>query len=175
MLKFAVFAAVVGLCCGCSSGPKSPDVKESIEKSLRDAGLKDVSVSQDREKGVVTLGGHVNSQEDKTRAESAAKGQAEGQVVANEIAIQPPGSASIVKEVNADQDAAIDKNIDAVFRSAGLKGIKHSTKNGVVTLTGSTTSEATRTQAETAAKVIENVQQVVNEIELRSKKATSAN
>ena len=73
MLKFAVFAAVVGLCCGCSSGPKSPDVKESIEKSLRDAGLKDVSVSQDREKGVVTLGGHVNSQEDKTRAESAAQ------------------------------------------------------------------------------------------------------
>jgi hypothetical protein len=40
---------------GCSSTPKSPDVSDNIRKSLDESNLKDVSVSQDREKGVVTF------------------------------------------------------------------------------------------------------------------------
>ena len=44
-------------CSGTSA--KSPEVADSIRKSLDQAGLKAVSVSQDRDKGVVTLGGHV--------------------------------------------------------------------------------------------------------------------
>ena len=46
----------VGLLAGCSTTPtKSPDVSDSIRKSLDQAGFKDVSVSQDRDKGIVTL------------------------------------------------------------------------------------------------------------------------
>ena len=42
---------------GCSRfSTKSPDVSDSIRKALDQAGLKDVSVSQDRDKGIVTLG-----------------------------------------------------------------------------------------------------------------------
>jgi hyperosmotically inducible periplasmic protein len=173
MLRFVLLTIVLGLAWGCSSQPKSPDVKDAIEKSLKEAGLKDVSVSQDRDKGVVTLGGHVDSQEDKDRAESLAKAGAAGQVVANEVGIQPPASASIAKEVSADQDKAIEKNLDAAFTSAGLKGVKHKTKNGVVTLTGSVPAEATRSQAELAAKQVPNVQQVVNEIQTTLNRATS--
>ena len=48
----------VGILAGCSgTAAKSPDVSDSIRKSLDQAGLKDVSVSQDRDKGIVTLGG----------------------------------------------------------------------------------------------------------------------
>jgi BON domain len=172
MSKLAMFAVLIGL-AGCSSQTKSADVKDTIQGSLKAAGLKDVSVSQDREKGVVTLGGHVDSQEDKDRAESLAKAAAVGQVVANEIGLQPPGSAKIAKEVSADLDDAIDKNLDATFKSAGLKGVKHATKNGVVTLSGSVPADATRTQAEVAAKQIQNVQQVVNEIQTTLNRATS--
>ena len=46
---------VVAALFGCSSTPQSPDVADSVRKSLDQAGLKDVSVSQDRDKGVVTL------------------------------------------------------------------------------------------------------------------------
>ena len=46
---------VVGILAGCSQTPtQSPDVSDAIRKSLDQAGLKDVSVAQDREKGVVT-------------------------------------------------------------------------------------------------------------------------
>ena len=48
---------VVGALAGCSGIRKSPDVSDSIRKSLDQAGLQDVSVSQDRDKGVVALGG----------------------------------------------------------------------------------------------------------------------
>ena len=53
--------------------PKSPDVADSIRKSLDQAGLKDVKVSQDRVKGVVTLDGDVPSEMDKSQAETIAK------------------------------------------------------------------------------------------------------
>ena len=81
---------VVGTLAGCSMTPaKSPDVSDSIRKSLDQAELKDVSVSQDREKGIVTLGGHVASDADKVQAETVAKVQAGNQVVADQIAVLP--------------------------------------------------------------------------------------
>ena len=46
-----------GILAGCSGPVKSPDVSDSIRKSLDQAGLKDVTVTQDRYKGIVTLGG----------------------------------------------------------------------------------------------------------------------
>ena len=173
MSKLAVLALAMGL-GGCSSQPKAPDVKASIEKSLSDAGYKGVSISQNQEKGVVTLSGNVKSQEDKDRAEALAKAGAAGQIVANEIGVEPPASAKIAREVSADEDKAIQSNLDAVFASAALKGVKHKTKNGVVTLTGSVSSEETRSQAERAAAQVPNVQQVVNEIQGPVTKAASS-
>ena len=64
----------VGTVVGCSRfSAKSPDVSDNVRKSLDQAGLKDVSVSQDRDKGIVTLGGQVASEDQKTQAESLAK------------------------------------------------------------------------------------------------------
>ena len=48
--------AAVGILAACSQTMKSPDVSDNIRKSLDQAGLKKVSVKQDRDKGVVTLG-----------------------------------------------------------------------------------------------------------------------
>src|SRR5579872_3743623 len=107
---------VVGLISGCSgTSRKSPDVADSIRTSLDQAGLKDVSVSQDRDKGVVTLGGHVGADSDKSQAESIAKSIATGQVVANQIAVMPPGGESEAKAVTSDLDQAIEKNLDAAL------------------------------------------------------------
>ena len=82
---FAV--ATLSGCFGTSA--KSPEVSDSIRKSLDQAGFKDVSVSQDRDKGVVTLGGKVTSENDKFQAESLAKSLAGTQVVADQIAVIP--------------------------------------------------------------------------------------
>ena len=82
--------AATGALAGCSGTPaKSPDVSDSIRKSLDQAGLKDVSVSQDRDKGVVTLGGQVANEHDKMEAKTLAESQAGTQVVADQILMIP--------------------------------------------------------------------------------------
>jgi len=166
MFRLTLLTVVLTLAAGCSSQPQSADVKDATEKSLKEAGFKDITVSQDRSKGVVTIGGHVDSQEDKARAEAIAKASAGGQIVADEVGVQPAPTAKIAKEVSADEDAAINKNLDAAFTAAGLKGVNHKTKNGVVILTGKVPAATTRSQAELAATQIPNVQQVVNEIQI---------
>jgi hyperosmotically inducible protein len=172
---FAVLTLVAGgILAGCNSAEKSPDVSNSIRKSLDDAGLKDVSVSQDRDKGVVTLGGNVKSEGEKSQAESIAKSMAGSQVVADQIAVLPPGAESDAKTVNSDLDKAIDKNLDAALVQRKLqKGVRCSVKRGVVTLTGDVNSESKRAQVEKVASSVPNVQQVVNELQIKEQKASS--
>jgi hyperosmotically inducible protein len=147
-----------------------------IRKNLDQSSLNDVTVSQDRDKGVVTLGGHVASDADKSQAEAIAKSNAPGQVVADEIAVIPPGVESEAKAVNSDLDKGIDKNLDAALIKTRLKnGVKYDVKNGVVTLTGEVNSQTQRVRVESIAAKVPNVQQVVNELEVKNQKATSTN
>ena len=160
---------------GCSTTPKSPDVSDSLRKSLQQAGYKDVSVSQDRDKGIVTLNGHVPSDADKSQAESIAKSQAGGQVVANQIEVTPPAGASDAKTVDSDLDKAIDKNLDAALVQHKLdKGVSYSVKNGVVTLKGTVSSESRRAEVAKVASKVPNVSQVVNELQIKNQKASSS-
>ena len=170
----ALFGAV--LLTSCSSVPKSPPVADNIRKSLKDGGLTDVSVSEDRDKGVATLGGHVATTADQTRAVQAAQSLAAGEVVANEVAVLPPGDSGATKTMYADLDKGIDSNLDAALISGGYKtGIGHAVKNGVVTLTGTVDTEDQRNQLTALAKGVPNTQQVINEVQTRHVKATSTN
>jgi hypothetical protein len=110
----ALFA--VGTFTGCSATvAKFPDVPDNIRKSLDQAGFQDVSVSQDRDKGMVTLGGKVSSENDKAHTESLAKSYAGGQVVADQIAVLPAGAEKKAKAVNSDLDKDIEVNLDAAL------------------------------------------------------------
>jgi osmotically-inducible protein OsmY len=174
-LLVALFTlSIVGVLASCSGTTQSPDVSDSIRKSLDQAGLKDVSVSQDRDKGVVTLDGHVRSDVDKSQAESIAKSVAGGQVVSNQIGVVPPAAESEAKAVNSDLDKGIEKNLDAaLIRKRLNKGVKYEVKNGVVTLTGEVNSQARRAQVKNVASAVPNVHQVVNELQVKNQKATS--
>jgi hyperosmotically inducible periplasmic protein len=174
---FLLAVVAVGTMVGCSSSStKSADVSNSIRSSLDQAGFKDVTVSQDRDKGVVTLGGHVATDADKSQAESIAKSLAGTQVVANQIAVITAGSESAAKDMNSDLDKGIESNLDAALIQAKLHtNVKFSVKNHVVTLTGEVHSQANRTRAEQVAAGVPNVQQVVNELQVRDQKATSGN
>jgi len=166
---------VVVTLVGCSgTARQSPDVSDSISKSLDQAGLKDVTVSQDRDKGVVTLGGHVAADADKSQDESIAKSIATGQVVGNQIAVMPPGGESEAKAVSSDLDKAIEKNLDAALIQNKLqKSVKYEVKNGVVTLTGELNSQSRRALADRVASAVPNVKQVVNDVQIKEQKATS--
>jgi hyperosmotically inducible protein len=167
---------VVGTLVGCSTtSTKADDVSDGIRKSLDQANLKDVSVSQDRDKGVVTLGGHVAAEGDKSQAESIAKSIAGGQVVSNQIEVIPPGAESDAKKVNSDLDKGIESNLDAALIKNKLhKNVQYAVKNGVVTLTGEVDSQSQRAQVESVASSVPNVKQVVNELQVKNQKASSS-
>jgi osmotically-inducible protein OsmY len=151
-------------------------VADQIRKQLDQSGHKDVSVSQDREKGVVTLTGHVPSDADKQQAESIAKSMAVGQVVADEVEVLPAGAEHDTRAVNSDLDKAIDKNLDAALIQNRLnRDVSYDVKNGVVTLKGNVNSQIRRNQAEHIASSVPNVHQVVNELQVKNQKASSSN
>jgi len=176
MFRFVTTTALlaIGLLAGCSATRESPAVADNIRKSLEQAGMKDVSVTQDREKGVVTLGGRVATDADKANANQIAQSLAADQVVANQVAVLPASDSGPTKTVYADLDKGIDNNLDAALISGGYTtGIGHSAKNGVVTLTGTVDTASQRTQLEAIAQGVPNTLQVVNEIQTRHQKATS--
>jgi hyperosmotically inducible protein len=161
---------------GCSKADaRSPDVADNIHTALVQAGLKDVSVSQDRDKGVVTLGGQVTSDSDKTQAEALAKSLAGPQVVADQIAVITPGLEKESRAVNSDLDEGIEKNLDAALILNRLHSdVKYEVKNGVVTLTGDVNSENKRAHAQKVASEVPNVTQVVNNLQVKNQKASSS-
>ena len=181
MKKLIMFIAMLALLAvvvlaGCSgTAVKSPDVADNINKSLNQAGFKDVTVSQDRDKGIVTLSGKVSSENEKLQAESLAKSLAGSQVVANQIAVIPMGLEKDAKTVNSDLDQGIEKNLDAaLIQNKMHDNVKYKVKSGVVTLTGEVNSQDKRYQAEQVATKVPNVQQVVNDLQVKNQKATSS-
>lgn len=180
-MKTRILLAVValftlGMTMGCKEmSSKSPDVSDTIRKSLDQAGLKDVTVSQDRDKGIVTLGGAVTNANDKTQAETLAKSFAGAQVVADEIAIVPAGQGKEVSAVNSDLDEGIEKNLDAVLIQNKMhESVNYKVKNGVITLSGQVDSEDMRKNAQSLATSVPNVQQVVNDLQIKNLKASSS-
>jgi hyperosmotically inducible protein len=173
---FMLALLAVGTMAGCSrTATKSPDVSDSIRKSLDRAGFKDVTVSQDRDKGIVTLGGHVTTEYDKSQAESLARSLAGAQVLADQIAVLPVGAEKEAKAVNSDLDEGIEKNLDAaLIRNKLHERVKYDVKSGVVTLTGEVNSQYKRDLAEKVATRVPNVKQVVNDLQVKNQKASSS-
>jgi hyperosmotically inducible periplasmic protein len=176
-LSLLAVAVVTAALAGCSArSTRTADISDSIRTSLDKAGYKDVSVNHDRDKGVVTLGGHVAADADKSQAQSIAMSIAGAEVVSNQIAVLPPGGESDARNMNSDLDNGVASNLDAALINARLHdSVKYAVKNHVVTLTGDVDSQSTRDQAQLVASAIPNVQQVVNELQVRSQKATSSN
>jgi hyperosmotically inducible periplasmic protein len=167
----------IGMTAGCSAKESNAsDRAENVRRSLASANLKDVTVNDDRDKGVMTLGGQVATDGEKAQAESIAKSGAGAQVVADEIAVIPAGFEKQAKAVNSDLDKGIGDNLDAALIQQDLhKGVTYSVKNGVVTLSGEVRSQALRTQIQTLASRVPNVLQVVNELQVKNQKASSSN
>src|SRR5581483_2213067 len=147
LIAFAITATLA-----CSNRQKAPDVSSDIRHALDQAGLNDVKVDQDRDKGVVNLTGKVGSDEDKARAESIARSIAGEQVISNEIGVRPSGDQGTARKVDSDLDSAIDKNLDAMLVQHHLKhDVRYDVNNGVVTLKGNVASQAQRSSVEKLA------------------------
>lgn len=165
----AATVAMVFVLAACETN-KHPDVKDAVNSALTQNNLGVVSVSQDREKGVITLKGDVETQNQKDQAQQVAAGAAPGYVIANEVGIRPVGQESQAKSVDSNLDDGIESNFKASLKAhkdLDEQSISASAKNGTLLLTGHVKSRSQKAEAQQLAKAVPNVKQVVNEIEVR--------
>jgi len=172
----AAILAGAMMVAGCNK-PSHPDEKSAVNDALKNNNLSAVDVSQDRDKGVMTLKGNVDSQDLKNQAENTAKQAAPDYTVANEIGVRPPGESN-AGSVASNLDSAIEDNYKAMIKAHAVlndQSIRASAKNGTLVLKGSVKTAKQKKEAEDLAKKVPNVQQVVNEIEVNtSKHSTTA-
>jgi hyperosmotically inducible protein len=175
MATLAAFLLCVVI--GCTSDRAStPDVKDQVLKALANAGYKDVKVATNNDKQLVTLTGDVKTQEDKEKANELAKTAAAGYVVSNEVGVRPEGVEGAAKKIDSNVDDAIEKDFKAVIIANRLEKqhIRYDAKNGVLTLKGDVDTPVQRTQVEKLAATVPNVQQVVNELDVKGAKRRSS-
>jgi osmotically-inducible protein OsmY len=148
-----------------TTGPFMNDVKMALEQ----ADLKGVAIDEDCDQNLITLGGTLHSQEAKAKAGDIAQRAAGNATIANEISIQPIGLESEARSIASNLDDGIESNFKAALTSNNLhkQHIHFAVNNGVLTLKGAVDIAEQRQRAQQLAAHVTNVQQVVNEIEVR--------
>ena len=105
---FLIPLLALGILAGCSAtstksteaaeNAKSAELTLNINKSLNQAGLKDISASHNSADGTVTLSGQAQSDEDKSKAELIAKSMMAGHGVSNQISVMPMGPGHMMDD-----------------------------------------------------------------------------
>lgn len=177
LLASTALLAAGMMIAGCNNKASHPDEKSAVTNSLNGNSLSAVSVSQDRDKGVMTLSGNVDSADAKDKAESLAKQAAPDYTIANEIGVRPP-QADNAGAVASKLDSAIEDNFKAAIKAhknLDDQSIKGDAKNGTLVIKGTVKTEAQKKEAYSLAKQVPNVNQVVNEIEVKGSKHSTPN
>jgi osmotically-inducible protein OsmY len=170
-----VAIATLLLAVGCTK-TTTPSVKAQVERSLEQAGLKEINVDEDRDKRLITLKGNLPDMGQKTQAEQAAQAAAPGWAISNEIGVLPTGDESDAKKVAGNLDDAIESNFKASLIASKLDdaGIKYHAKNGVLTLEGTVANPPIRDQAQQLAGGVPNVREVVNKLDVKHQLAKTS-
>src|SRR5438445_1090902 len=171
-LTAAVAALLLALSIGCSQHrANTPSEKKAVADALTQAGYDKISISEDRDKGVITLKGDIPTQADKEKAEGIARQTASNSVIANELLVTG-NDKGLAKEVSGDNDDAIKARFKEWVAANRLKNqhVSADVKNGVLTLTGDVDTEAQRTAFEKQIAKIDGVTEVVNKLEVKARK-----
>ena len=178
-LAVCASTAVLGgalMMTGCHNDASHPDEKDAVTNGLKGSQLGDVSVSQDRDKGVMTLSGNVDSDAKKSQAESIAKQSAPDYTVANEIGVRPP-DANNAGAVASEEDKAIEASFKAEIKKHKAlddQSISGDAKNGTLEIKGSVKTMGQKAEVAALAKKIQHVKEVVNELEVKPGKHSTA-
>ncbi len=177
-LIIIVATAFVGvLLVGCNRQNQHPDVKDAVNSAMTSNGLGVVKVSQDRNKGVITLSGDVESADQKSQAEQLAAQAAPGYTISDEIGVRPIGAESQAKAVDTNLDDGIENNYKAALKAhknLDDQSISYDAKNGTLVLKGTVKTRSQKSEADKLAKAIPNVKEVVDEIEVKPDKGSTA-
>jgi hyperosmotically inducible protein len=175
-LAGAILAGSALVVAGCQNS-NHPDEKAAVTNSLNSNNLGSVSVSEDQQKGVMTLKGNVASENEKMQAETLAKQSAPDYAIADEIGVRPP-DAQNAGAVASNLDSAIEDNFKATIKAhenLDDQSIHASAKNGTLVITGSVKTPTQKNEVSKLAKQVPNVQEVVNELDVKPDKHSTPN
>jgi osmotically-inducible protein OsmY len=163
--------ALLALAAACNNKKITNLDPDTVKNAEKQAGYNDVSVDVNKDKGVVTLNGKVQSEQDKQRAGQIAQGVAGELVVANQISIEPAGVASEARSIEGNIDDSIEKQFKALLIANhwDKDHITYKSKNGVLTVKGRVPDMQERTDVEKVAATVPHVTQVVNELDVKGK------
>lgn len=170
----AVSAAIVALAFSGCTHANHPDDRMDVYNALDQNDLRSVTISQDRQAGVITLSGVVGSADRQKRAEQIAQQAAPGYSIVDRIQVDTSGIQSEIQ--SSTQDAQLDSAIESHFKATlaahktlKTQRIKCAAFNGTLTLTGTVTNYKQRQEAEELARKVPQVQHVVNELQIAGK------
>ena len=160
--------AILTLATVACSKTSNVSYKDSVKQALEQADLKDVSVSEDKDKNTITLDGKLHSEDAKEQAGKVAQSVAPGRTIANQISVEPVGVEGDAKKIESNVDDGIESNYKAALIANGLskQDIRFSAKNGVLTLKGKVKASDQKQEAAQLASSVPNVSQVVNNIQV---------
>jgi hyperosmotically inducible protein len=183
-MKRAVLAAQAGLVIialalgACSATRTQQSAGEVIDDSVLTAKVKaaliDDPVAKARDvnvetyRGVVQLGGFVDTAEQKTRAGEVARGVTGVQEVRNDLRVSPP-QATVGQVVDDSSLTAAVKGKLLTDQTMQSYKVNVETQNGVVQLTGFVDSNDARNRAADIARSIDGVKDVRNDLDIRQR------
>jgi hyperosmotically inducible protein len=176
LLAGSILVGSAMVIAGCQS-KSHPDEKGAVTSSLNSNNLGAVDVSQDRDKGVMTLKGNVPSEDNRQQAENIAKQAAPDYTIANEIGVRPPDTPN-AGAVASNLDSAIEDNFKAAIKAnenLNDQSIHASAKNGTLVITGSVKTSTQKSEVSKLAKEVPNVAQVVNQLDVKPDKHSTPN
>jgi osmotically-inducible protein OsmY len=168
MNRNSLFAAlaVLALLGGSAGAMDHPDSWITTKVKAELATHKDVSAIHTKvitSNGVVTLTGKVRSEAEKELAERYARGIEGVQAVENLLVV-------VSEEPSAMDDASVTMRVKMALAGDRATSALHtdvSTTDGIVTLTGTATSEAEKDLSARVAKDVKGVKSVDNKIEVK--------
>ena len=161
-------ALVIG---GCNKS--YPDEKAAVDQALTSSDFGTVGASQDRDKGVMTLTRqrrHIRpTRQERRRSPSEPRPTTPSPTKSACGPRTVPNAAGMDSKL----DSAIEDQFKAQIKShpnLDDQSISGSAKNGTLVIKGSVKTPQQKAEAETLAKQVPNVQQVVNELKVKSDK-----
>lgn len=136
--KFAIgiLGIVVSLgMLACKKGPDDATITANVKMKLAaDPALATAAINVGTKEGVVTLGGTVNAEADKGKAEQIAKGVEGVKSVTDSLSVKP--SAINAAPPAVSPDAQLKSTVMANLTKYGVTGVTVDVANGEVTLKG---------------------------------------
>jgi osmotically-inducible protein OsmY len=167
--------AAACLLAGCNNGPKYPDSKAQVTSSLAQDSLSNLTVSQDRKQGLITLTGTVPSEEKKLQAEDIAKSAAPKYRIVDQTGVLPAASSgaplpstevtATPSQTNVEIQQQFNERVK-LHHSLARPGntITATSKNGDLIITGKVRAQSDKREVEKLANSISNVQKVEDDL-----------